>query len=66
MHRQCLADPRFCKQLPDSTDPLYCALVEDDGTFQLVVVTNRGRKIVREATLTLDDILENLNQRKNR
>ena len=54
-----LADPEFRRNLAESgPTPMYVAVLGRDGGFQLVARTERGQKLVREAVLTLDELLE--------
>jgi hypothetical protein len=54
-----LADPEFRRALGESgLTPMYLAVLGRDGRFQLVARTERGQKVVREAVLQLDELLE--------
>ena len=57
-HRKCLEDRDFRRTLPHGCDPLYCALVDADGSFRLVAFTHRGHRDLIEASFALDEVLE--------
>ncbi|MDB5357373.1 MAG: hypothetical protein JWN24_3826 [Phycisphaerales bacterium] len=54
-HPDVLADPEFVKSIHAwHEQPTYIATVDRDGAFRLVVLSKAGKKIVREANLSLD------------
>jgi hypothetical protein len=58
-HQDVIEDPEFRAALRGfRTESLYLATVSRDGTFRLSVVTDRGERVVRQASLSLEDLLE--------
>ncbi|HWE97185.1 MAG TPA: hypothetical protein VG269_24710 [Tepidisphaeraceae bacterium] len=57
-HPDVLADPKFVASIHVFHEqPIYVATVDRDGAFRLVVLSKAGKKIVREAKLSLDALL---------
>ncbi len=57
-HADVLADPEFLAALAElPPSPLYVAAVDREGGFSLLAFSRAGRRPVREAKLSLNDIL---------
>jgi hypothetical protein len=60
-HPDALADPAFvavaARALPNVEATVYVATVDRDGGFRLVSMTRAGQRVVREAELRLDAVL---------